>query len=119
MIDEFPIFAVTATQADGETVVRDAKELRVKESDRIAAVAAELRKMGAQIEEEPDGFIIEGPVRLQGGHVDSHGDHRLAMALVIAGLIAQGETAVHGCDVIGDSFPGFVELMQRLGAQIT
>lgn len=118
MIDEFPIFAVAATQASGSTVVRDAHELRVKESDRIAAVATELRKMGAHIEEQPDGFIVEGPVTLQGAHVDSHRDHRLAMALVVAGLIARGETIVHGCEVIGDSFPDFVPMMRRLGANI-
>ncbi|MGC8878143.1 MAG: 3-phosphoshikimate 1-carboxyvinyltransferase [Anaerolineae bacterium] len=118
MIDEFPIFAVAATQASGSTIVRDAQELRVKESDRIAAVATELRKMGAHIEEWPDGFIVEGPVTLQGAHVDSHGDHRLAMALVVAGLIARGETVVHGCEVIGDSFPGFVPIMRQLGANI-
>jgi 3-phosphoshikimate 1-carboxyvinyltransferase len=118
MIDEFPIFAVAATQAYGSTVVRDAQELRVKESDRIAAVATELRKMGARIEEQADGFIVEGPATLQGAHVDSHGDHRLAMALVVAGLIARGETVVHGCEVIGDSFPDFVPMMRQLGAAI-
>ncbi len=118
MIDEFPIFAVAATQAYGSTVVRDAHELRVKESDRIAAVVTELRKMGARIEEQSDGFIVEGPATLQGAHVDSHGDHRLAMALVVAGLIARGETVVHGCEVIGDSFPDFVPMMRRLGANV-
>jgi 3-phosphoshikimate 1-carboxyvinyltransferase len=118
MIDEFPIFAVAATQARGETAVRDAQELRVKESDRIAAVACELRKMGALIEERPDGFIVQGPVRLRGACVGSHGDHRLAMALVVAGLIAEGETVVEGCQVIGDSFPGFEEQMRTLGAVV-
>ena len=118
MIDEFPIFAVAATQAYGNTVVRDAQELRVKESDRIAAVATELRKMGARIEEQPDGFVVEGPVTLRGAHVDSHGDHRLAMALVVAGLVAHGETVVQGCEVIGDSFPDFVPMMRQLGAAI-
>jgi 3-phosphoshikimate 1-carboxyvinyltransferase len=116
MIDEFPIFAVAATQARGETVVRDAQELRVKESDRIAAVACELRKMGALIEERSDGFIVQGPVRLRGAHVNSHDDHRLAMALAVAGLIAEGETVVGGCQVIADSFPGFEEQMRTLGA---
>ncbi len=118
MIDEFPVFAVAATQAHGTTVVRDAQELRVKESDRIAAVATELRKMGARIEEQPDGFVVEGPTTLQGAHVDSHGDHRLAMALVVAGLIARGETVIHGSEVIGDSFPDFVPVMRQLGADI-
>jgi 3-phosphoshikimate 1-carboxyvinyltransferase len=98
--------------------VRDAAELRVKESDRIAALAAELRRMGARIEEHPDGFAIEGPTPLRGALVHSHGDHRLAMALAVAGLIAQGETIVEDAECIGDSFPGFVERMQALGAEI-
>lgn len=118
MIDEFPIFAVVATQAEGLTQVRDAAELRVKESDRIAALAEELRRMGARIEERPDGFVIYGPTPLRGAVVHSHGDHRLAMALAVAGLIAQGETIVEDAACIGDSFPGFVETMQALGAEI-
>jgi 3-phosphoshikimate 1-carboxyvinyltransferase len=118
MIDEFPILAVAATQARGETSVRDARELRVKETDRIASVVAELRAMGAPIQEQGDGFVVEGPVPLRGARVHSHGDHRLAMALVIAGLIAEGETVVEGADVIADSFPDFVGLMQELGAEI-
>jgi 3-phosphoshikimate 1-carboxyvinyltransferase len=118
-IDEFPIFAVAATQAAGVTTIRDAAELRVKESDRIASVAAELRKMGAQVEERPDGMVIRGPMPLTGAVVDSHGDHRLAMALAVAGLVAHGETIVRGAAAINDSFPGFVETMQALGADIT
>ncbi|WP_376790864.1 3-phosphoshikimate 1-carboxyvinyltransferase [Thermoflexus sp.] len=118
MIDEFPIFAVVATQAEGLTQVRDAAELRVKESDRIAALAEELRRMGARIEERPDGFAIHGPTPLRGAVVHSRGDHRLAMALAVAGLIAQGETIVEDAACISDSFPGFVETMQALGAEI-
>jgi 3-phosphoshikimate 1-carboxyvinyltransferase len=118
MIDEFPIFAVAATQAQGETLVRDARELRVKETDRIASVVTELRALGAAIEERDDGFLVDGPVRLRGAQVRSHGDHRLAMALVVAGLIAEGETVVDGAEVIDDSFPGFVGLMRGLGAEI-
>lgn len=118
MIDEFPILAVAATQAQGETLVRNARELRVKETDRIASVVAELRALGALIEERDDGFVVEGPTRLRGAQVRSHGDHRLAMALVVAGLIAEGETVVEGSDVIADSFPGFVSLMQELGVEI-
>ncbi len=118
MIDEFPILAVAATQARGRTIVRDARELRMKESDRIAAVANELRLMGARVDEQPDGFVIHGPTPLVGAEVDSHGDHRLAMALVVAGMIAKGQTIVQGTEVIADSFPGFVELMQSLGARI-
>ncbi len=119
MIDEFPIFAVLAAQAQGETVVRDAEELRVKESDRIAALAGELRQLGVQIEERPDGFVIEGPTRWRGAVVDSHGDHRLAMSLAVAGLIATGETTITRADAYRESFPNFVELMQGLGCKIS
>jgi 3-phosphoshikimate 1-carboxyvinyltransferase len=118
MIDEFPILAVAATQAQGETVVRDARELRVKESDRIAAVVGELRKLGASVEERDDGFVVQGPTRLRGAPVHSHGDHRLAMALVVAGLVAEGETVVEGTEAIDESFPSFVDLMRGLGAEI-
>jgi len=117
-IDEFPIFAVVATQADGTTTIRDAAELRVKESDRIATVAGELQRMGAQIEERPDGMIIHGPVQLRGASVGCHRDHRLAMSLAVAGLVAEGETVISGAESIGDSFPGFVEVMRALGADI-
>lgn len=114
MIDEFPILAVAATQAHGSTVIRDAAELRVKESDRIAAVVSELRKLNARIKPLPDGFTVDGPTRLRGTTVDSHGDHRLAMALTIAGLIAHGETTVLNTDCIADSFPGFERLLEKL-----
>jgi 3-phosphoshikimate 1-carboxyvinyltransferase len=117
-IDEFPILAVAATQAEGITTIRDAAELRVKESDRISAVAMELTKMGARVEEQPDGLIIHGPTQLGGASVEAHHDHRLAMALAVAGLVARGETVIHGAEAIGDSFPGFVETMQALGADV-
>lgn len=117
-IDEMPILAVVATQAQGTTVVRDAGELRVKETDRIATIVEELRKLGAQIEALPDGFVVEGPTTLRGSMVDSHGDHRLAMALIVAGLVAQGETVVHDTDCIADSFPGFERLLIKLGAEL-
>jgi len=119
MIDEFPVLAVAATQAHGPTVVRDAAELRVKETDRIAAIVAGLRALGARIEPLPDGFIVEGPTPLRGGVVDSYGDHRLAMALAVAGLIAEGEVVIKNAGCIGDSFPGFVELMRGLGAAMS
>ncbi len=119
MIDELPVFAVIATQAGGETIVKDAKELRVKETDRIATTVTELRKMGADIEELPDGFVVHGPTRLKGATVWSHGDHRLAMALTIAGLIAEGSTIVKDAACSADSFPGFVETMRQIGANIT
>jgi 3-phosphoshikimate 1-carboxyvinyltransferase len=111
MIDEFPILAVVASQAQGATVVRDATELRVKETDRIANIAVELRKLGAHIEERPDGFVVAGPTPLMGAQVNSHGDHRLAMSLAIAGLVAEGETTVEGAECIVDSFPGFEEIL--------
>ncbi len=114
MIDEFPVLAVAATQAHGATVVRDAGELRVKETDRIAAIVAELRALGARIDPLPDGFIIEGPTPLHGAVVNSHGDHRLAMALAVAGLVAEGEVVIENAECIDDSFPGFVELMRGL-----
>jgi 3-phosphoshikimate 1-carboxyvinyltransferase len=117
-IDEFPAFAVAASQADGATVIRQAEELRVKESDRIATVTLELRKLGAQIEELPDGMVIHGPTRLKGAVVECHRDHRLAMALVVAGLVAEGETVVRGAEAIGDSFPGFADTMRTLGADV-
>jgi len=114
MIDEFPIFAVAATQARGQTLVRDAAELRVKESDRVATVAQELRKMGAQIDERADGFAIEGPTKLRGARVNAHHDHRLAMSLAVAALIAHGETVIEGWECVADSFPGFEETLSQV-----
>jgi len=119
MIDEFPVLAVAATQAHGTTVVRDAAELRVKETDRIATIVGELRRLGARIDPLPDGFTVEGPTPLHGEAVNSHGDHRLAMALAVAGLIAEGETTVENATCVADSFPGFAKLMQGLGAGIS
>jgi 3-phosphoshikimate 1-carboxyvinyltransferase len=116
MIDEFPVLAVAATQAYGTTVVRDAAELRVKETDRIATVVAELQKLGAYIESLADGFVVAGPAPLHGAVVNSHGDHRLAMALAVAGLVAEGDVVIEDADCIADSFPGFVELMRKIGA---
>ena len=115
-IDEFPILAVAATQAAGLTSVSDAAELRVKEVDRISVLAGELRKMGVPITEKADGFAVEGPVRLQGAAVDSHDDHRLAMSLAVAGLVANSPSWIENAQSARDSFPGFVEVMQALGA---
>jgi 3-phosphoshikimate 1-carboxyvinyltransferase len=114
IIDELPILAVAATQAEGVTIVKDAAELRLKESDRIATVVGELRKMGAQVEERPDGFIVEGPTRLHGARLDSHGDHRVAMSLSVAALLAEGESFIAGGDCTGDSYPWFEETLQTL-----
>lgn len=118
MIDEFPLLAVAATQAHGATIVRDAGELRVKETDRIASIASELHKMGAQVEPRQDGFVIVGQTPLRGTVVESHGDHRVAMALAVAGLVARGKTTIRGASCIGDSFPGFVETMKAVGTRI-
>ncbi|MCC6905724.1 MAG: 3-phosphoshikimate 1-carboxyvinyltransferase [Anaerolineae bacterium] len=117
-IDELPILAIAATQAEGETVIRDAQELRVKEVDRISVVAGEMRKLGAQVEEQPDGMIIQGGVPLRGASVKSHGDHRLVMALAVAGLFASGETTVDEAECAADSFPGFAETLARIGAEV-
>ncbi|MFC4078076.1 3-phosphoshikimate 1-carboxyvinyltransferase [Salinithrix halophila] len=114
LIDEIPILAVAATQAQGRTVIRDAAELKVKETNRIAVTAAELTKLGAHVEETPDGLIIEGPVSLTGSLCDSHGDHRIGMAAAVAGLIAKGGTTVENASAIDVSFPGFAETMGRL-----
>ena len=106
LIDEIPILAVAACVAQGRSVVHDAAELRAKESDRISQLLSELRKMGAKCEEHPDGFTIEGG-ELTGAVVDSHGDHRLAMALAIAGLIASGTTVIRGAECVDISYPEF------------
>lgn len=118
MIDEFPIFAVLATQAAGRTVVRDAAELRLKESDRITVLAGELRQLGVALTEHADGFELHGPQAIQPAAVASHGDHRLAMSLAIAGLLAPGTTTVHGADAVDRSFPGFGAVLQQLGAAV-
>lgn len=115
MIDEFPIFMLAALAASGETIVRDAKELRVKETDRIAVMAQELRKLGASIEEREDGFRIVGPQRLMGSVVDGHDDHRIAMSMAVAGLIADEMTVVTDAKCANDSFPGFAETLMQLG----
>ena len=118
MIDEFPILMVAALRAEGETVVRDAKELRVKETDRIAVMAGELRALGAEIEEREDGFRIQGPQALNGAIVDGHDDHRIAMSLTVAGLMAAEGTLVTDAACAGDSFPGFAETLMSLGARM-
>jgi 3-phosphoshikimate 1-carboxyvinyltransferase len=116
-IDEIPILAVLATQATGKTEISDAKELRVKESDRLATLCQELKRMGARIQEKPDGLIIEGPTALKGAVVNSHGDHRLAMSLAIAGLIAQGPTTIQDIACVDTSFPTFWDLLETLGGR--
>ena len=116
LIDEVPALAVAAALARGRTVIRDVGELRVKESDRILATAQELRKLGARVEERPDGLIIEGVGALRGAPCDSRGDHRLAMALAVAGMVAQGETALSGAEAMSISYPGFWQHLAELGS---
>ncbi len=118
MIDELPVLAVAATQAEGRTVVRDAQELRVKETDRVATTVSELKAMGARIQETADGFIVDGPTPLKGATVDSHGDHRLAMALAVAAVIAEGETTIHNAHVTADSFPGFESTLRAINVNV-
>jgi 3-phosphoshikimate 1-carboxyvinyltransferase len=119
MIDEFPVFAVAAALASGETVVREAVELRHKESDRITALGQELGRLGVLFDETPDGFTIQGGRPLPGGRVESHGDHRLAMSLAVTGLAARGPVQVDGAEMIGESFPGFVSVLRLLGATVS
>lgn len=107
MIDELPLIALAATLAEGSSEIRDAAELRVKESDRIATTSSELRKFGVRIEEQPDGLRIEGGAKLRGVECQAHGDHRIAMMLAIAALVAEGETKIAGAEVADVSYPEF------------
>ena len=118
MIDEFPILFIAAACASGRTVVRGAAELRVKESDRIATMAAGLRALGVEVEEAPDGAVIEGG-QLRGGSVESHGDHRIAMSFAIAGQLADAEVRINDVANVATSFPGFVELAGAAGMALT
>lgn len=114
LIDELPLLAVLATQAQGRTLVEGAEELRVKESDRIEATSEGLRAMGAVIETRKDGFVIEGPQKLKGAVINSHHDHRIAMAFSIAGLVASGETTILGSECVGISYPDFFQTLRKL-----
>lgn len=116
LIDEFPILCVAAAQASGVTTIRGAEELRVKESDRISSMVAGLRKMGAEIEEFKDGLSIKGKSSLKGALVESYGDHRIAMAMTIAGLVADGTTTVNGVSSVNISFPGFFQIISKLSS---
>lgn len=118
LLDELPLVAFLGCLARGTSTIRGAAELRVKESDRIAAVAGELRKLGAAIEELPDGFRIQGGGRLTGAAVASHGDHRLAMMLAVAGSKALGQTMIDGAECVNISYPGFDAALTALGVSI-
>ncbi len=114
LVDEIPALALAATQASGTTIIYGAKELRHKESDRLATIAAELNRLGARVTEREDGLEISGPTPLCGTRVKSHNDHRIAMTLAIAGLIADGETVIEDADVVGISFPEFFATLTSL-----
>jgi 3-phosphoshikimate 1-carboxyvinyltransferase len=117
-IDEVPLLAVIATQARGTTIITNAQELKVKESNRLQAITAGLRRMGANIKETPDGLVINGPSRLKGATVDSYNDHRIAMSLSIAALIAEGQTIIKGRHCVNKSFPGFYNKSNNLCKRI-
>jgi len=114
VIDEIPIIAVAAALAEGKTTIRDASELRVKETDRIAAVATNLRAMGVEVEEFPDGMAITGGKPLKGAKLQSFGDHRIAMAFAVAGMFATGETVIEDTACVQTSYPGFAETLKLI-----
>ena len=114
LIDELPLLAVVGTQVPGGIEIRDAAELRVKESDRLKTTAANLRAMGAVVEEYTDGIKVPGPQKLNGALLDSHGDHRIAMAFSVAAILAHGESTLKGPEAVAVSFPGFFELLESL-----
>jgi len=114
LIDELPLLAVVGSQIEGGIRIRDAAELRLKESDRLAATALNLRAMGAEVEEFEDGLAVSGPARLRGAFIDSHGDHRIAMAFAVAALWADGETEIAGAECVAISFPEFFTLLESV-----
>ncbi len=118
LIDEVPILAVAATQLDGTLTIRDARELRVKESDRLRSIVGNLRQMGVDVEEFDDGLRLRGKQALSGAQVQSFDDHRIAMAFAVAGLIAEGQTEIVGAEAASVSLPEFYQLLQRSGASI-
>jgi 3-phosphoshikimate 1-carboxyvinyltransferase len=114
LIDELPLLAVVGSQLEGGLEIRGARELRVKESDRISTTVAGLHAMGCRVEEFDDGLRVNGPTKLRGAKIDSHGDHRIAMSFTIAGLVAEGETEIVGADCVAVSFPEFFDLLQSV-----
>jgi 3-phosphoshikimate 1-carboxyvinyltransferase len=119
MIDEIPAVCALAAVSKGRTEIRDAAELRVKESDRIATMAHVLGAFGVPCEELPDGLIITGGAPLRGAHIESRGDHRIAMSAALLGMLAEGDSVIDGAEAVDTSFPGFVALLRSLGADIT
>lgn len=114
LVDEIPVLAVAGLFAKGETVIQGAEELRLKESDRLKSISLELKKMGAVIEELPDGLIIRGGARLSGTELESHGDHRIAMALSVAALFAESKSVIKGAETVSISFPDFFTVLNEL-----
>ena len=114
MIDELPVLAVAASQLAGTSHITGAAELRVKESDRIAAMADGLSAMGADITAVDDGWVVKGPRHLEGARVRSHRDHRIAMALAVAGLLADGTTEIEDAECVEISYPGFFDQLESL-----
>ncbi|MCB1799754.1 MAG: 3-phosphoshikimate 1-carboxyvinyltransferase, partial [Gammaproteobacteria bacterium] len=117
-IDEFPVLFIAAACAQGETVLTGAEELRVKESDRIQVMADGLAALGVDARPTPDGIVIQGGGAIAGGRVDSHGDHRIAMAFTIAALRADGDIQIDDCANVNTSFPRFVELAAAAGCRV-
>lgn len=113
-IDEFPAICIAAACAEGVTTLRDARELRVKETDRIAAMAKNLRKLGVEVAEREDGMDIVGTEQLKGGKCDSYGDHRIAMSMAVAGLVADGGMRINDVECVATSFPGFFKLLKHI-----
>lgn len=118
-IDEIPVLAIAAAAASGTTTIKDAAELRVKESDRISTLAAELTRLGARVEEKPDGLVIHGGSALHGATCRSYGDHRLAMAMAVAGLAASGQTAIEDDEIVKVSYPGFWNDLDRVTGEVS
>ena len=114
LIDELPLLAIVGTQISGGLEIRNARELRVKETDRLAATVQNLRAMGADVEEYEDGLAVAGPTRLRGALIDSYGDHRIAMAFAIAALIAEGASEITGEECVEISFPEFFQLLETV-----
>ncbi|WP_330362399.1 hypothetical protein [[Clostridium] dakarense] len=114
LIDEIPVIAVLASQAEGSTIIKDAKELKVKESNRIKATVDNLKKMGCDIEELEDGMIIKGKCSLKGAEIETFKDHRIAMAFSIANLISDGEVKLDNKECMDISFPGYFNLLKNL-----
>jgi 3-phosphoshikimate 1-carboxyvinyltransferase len=117
LIDEIPVLAVLGAASEEGLTVRDAAELRVKETDRIATVAENLERMGVQVEVFPDGFRVRGGQRFRAAELDSFGDHRIAMAFAVAALAAEGESVIHGAEAASVSFPEFFRLLAALRAK--